>query len=164
MLDDLHWRNNTAHRIWDAKEGKGATQQDQGLKSEGNLAHCVQFAEICYEQLCLCWGRCVHKIVRDYVHFVGCMFGGRCWCAIGGRIIMELYNNVQIHVFQLVNGWHKEGSNERQMSLECTESNESKGMKMKWQVLDAICAYLDRCKITGTAVQHWDHRICYFSE
>ena len=116
--------------------------------------------------LCLCWGRCVHKIVRDYVHFVGCMFGGRCCCAIGDRIpplhSQRLCSNVQIHACQLVNSGHKEGSNERQMSLECTESNDRRGMKMKWQILDAICAYWDRCKITGTAVQHWDHRL--FSE
>ena len=48
VLDNLHRRNNTTHSIWDAKEGKRATQQDQSLKSERNLTHCVQFAEICY--------------------------------------------------------------------------------------------------------------------
>ena len=104
MLDYLHWRNNTAHRIWDTKEDKGATQQNQGLKSGKNLVHCVQFAEICYEQLCLCWGRCVHKIVIDYVRFVGCMFGGtvllcnrRWYTPLHSQ---RLYSNVQIHVLQ----------------------------------------------------------------
>ena len=35
---------------------------------------------------------------------------------------------------------------------------------MKGQVLDAICAYLARCKVTGTAVQHWDPRIVVLVE
>ena len=45
--------NNTAHIMGDAKEDKGATRQNQGLKRKGNLAHCVKFAEICYEY-CVC--------------------------------------------------------------------------------------------------------------
>ena len=39
-----------------------------------------------------------------------------------------------------------------------------RGWKWKEQILDAICAYLDRCKITSTAVQHWDPRIVVLVE
>ena len=39
----------------------------------------------------------------------------------------KLCSNVQIHASQLVNSRHKEGSKERQMSLDCTKSNGSRG-------------------------------------
>ena len=89
----------------------------------------------------------MHAIVGDYVHFVGCMFGGLCCCAIGDRIpplqSQRLCSNVQIHAFQLVNSGHKEGANERQMSLEHTESNDRKGdenEKTETIILLVICA------------------------